>query len=99
MEPLRSKQRQYLKGLAHGLSPVVRVGKSGLTEAVARETGHALRAHELIKLRLEVEDGRERRAMADALAAETGAAMVGTVGKVAILYRAREEDPAIRLPE
>lgn len=98
MAALSSKQRQYLKGLAHSLSPVVRVGKSGLTQAVARETGNALRAHELIKVRLEAEDGRERRAMADTLASETSAELVGTVGKIAILYRAREDDPAIRLP-
>jgi RNA-binding protein len=99
VESLRSRQRQYLKGLAHGLSPVVRVGRSGLTQAVTRETGHALRAHELIKVRLDVEDGRERRAMADTLATATGAGLVATIGKVAIFYRARVEDPVIRLPE
>jgi RNA-binding protein len=98
MAALTSKQRQFLKGRAHALSPVVRVGKGGLTEGVVAETKTALRAHELIKVRIEVEDGKERREAGRRLAADTDAHLVGAVGKVAILYREREEDPAIRLP-
>jgi len=96
--PLTSKQRQFLKGRAHALSPVVRIGKGGLTPAVVLETKTALRAHELIKVRLEVEDGKERRAAGRQLAEETDSHLVGAVGKVAILYRAREKEPVIRLP-
>jgi len=98
MAALTSKQRQFLKGLAHALSPVVRVGKGGLTEGVVGETKTALRAHELIKVRIEVEDGKERRETGRQLAADTDAHLVGAVGKVAILYRARDEEPSLRLP-
>jgi RNA-binding protein len=98
MAGLTSKQRQFLKARAHGLAPVVRVGKGGLTKAVAAETATALRAHELIKVRIDVEDGAERRALAQELAASADAHLAGAVGKVAILYRAREKDPGIRLP-
>jgi RNA-binding protein len=97
-EDLTSKQRQFLKGKAHSLSPVVRVGKAGLTPAVIEEAKTALRAHELVKVRLEAEDGHDRREMADRLAQDTDAQIVARVGKVAVLYRAREEEPAIRLP-
>ena len=95
---LTSKQRQYLKGLAHGLQPVVRIGKGGLSAAVVGETKTALHAHELIKVRIDSDDGGERREMAARLAGSAGAQLAGTVGKVAILYRARDEDPEIRLP-
>jgi RNA-binding protein len=98
MAALTSKQRQFLKGRAHALSPVVRIGKGGLTPAVVLETKTALRAHELIKVRLEVEDAKARRAAGRELAEEAEAHLVGAVGKVAILYRARDEEPAIRLP-
>jgi len=98
MSALTSKQRQYLKGVAHSLSPVVRVGKAGVTEAVVAETATALRAHELIKVRIEADEGAERRASASELASAASAALVGTVGKIAILYKAREEDPDITLP-
>jgi RNA-binding protein len=95
---LTSKQRQFLKGRAHGLSPVVRVGKGGLTPAVVAEAKTALRAHELVKVRIDEEDGEERRALADRLAQDADAQIVTRVGKVAVLYRARDEDPGIRLP-
>jgi RNA-binding protein len=95
---LTSKQRQFLKGRAHALSPVVRIGKGGLTPAVVQEAKTALRAHELIKVRIELEDAKERRAAGQRLAEDAAAHLVGAVGKVAILYRERDEDPAIRLP-
>ena len=98
MAALTSKQRQFLKGRAHALSPVVRIGKGGLTGGIVGETKTALRAHELIKVRIELEEGQERREAARRLAEDTGAHLVGAVGKVAILFRARDEDPSIRLP-
>ena len=51
-----SKQRQFLRGLAHPLEPVVRVGKGGVTDAVVEETKKSLAAHELIKVRIESDD-------------------------------------------
>jgi RNA-binding protein len=98
MAVLTPKQKQYLKGLAHGLSPVVRIGKGGLTEPVISETAKALEAHELIKVRIDVEDSSERRAFADQLAEATDAHVAGTIGKIAMIYRAREEKPKITLP-
>ena len=96
---LTAKQRQFLKGLAHSLSPVVRVGKGGATAAVVAETKKSLASHELIKVRIEVDEPAERRAVAEKLAAETDAQLAATIGKVAILYREREEEPEIKLPK
>lgn len=95
---LTTKQRQFLKGLAHPLSPVVRIGKGKLTPAVIAETKRSLEAHELIKVRIEVDDGDQRRTLAAELTAACDAHLAGTIGKLAILYRAREERPRIELP-
>lgn len=99
MAVLTSKQRQYLRGLAHPLSPIVRVGKAGLTEAVIAETRKALDAHELVKVRIEIDASADRRAAAESLATATDAQLAGTVGKIAMLYRERDEEPEIELPE
>lgn len=92
---LTSKQRQYLRGLAHPLAPIVRVGKAGVTESVIAETKKSLHSHELIKVRIEADD---RKAVAETLATAADAQIAGTVGKVAILYRERDEEPEIKLP-
>jgi RNA-binding protein len=95
---LTPKQKQFLRGLAHPLSPIVRVGKGGVTASVIEETKKSLHAHELIKVRIDVDESDARRQMADQLATETGAHVAGTIGKIAILYRERDEEPEIELP-
>ena len=95
---LTGKQRQFLKGLAHPLSPLVRLGKGGLTDAVINETSKSLHSHELIKVRIDVDESAERKALAEKLAAATDAHLAGTIGKIAILYRQRDEEPEIELP-
>lgn len=95
---LTAKQRQFLKGLAHPLSPVVRVGRGRITPTLVAETKRSLEAHELIKVRIEVDEGPARRGLAAELARETDSELAATIGKVAILYRRREEKPRIELP-
>ena len=95
---LTPKQRQFLRGLAHPLSPVVRVGRNGVTPAVAEETKKSLLAHELIKVRFDSDDAEDRRTQAEFLAKEADAQSAGRVGKIAILFRQREEKPRIKLP-
>ena len=95
---LTPKQRQFLRGLAHPLSPVVRVGKGGVTPAIVEETKKSILAHELIKVRFELDDSAARREAAEELARGTGSEIAGTIGKLAIFYRRREEKPKIKLP-
>lgn len=99
MKTLTGKQRQFLRGLAHPLSPIVRVGKAGVTEAVVAETRKSLQSHELIKVRIDVDESAERKALANQLATATDAQLAGAIGKIAILYRERDEEPEIKLPE
>ena len=96
---LTPKQRQFLKGLAHPLAPVVRVGRNGVTPAVVEETKKSLLAHELIKVRFDADDAEERKSQAEFLAEEANAQLAGRVGKVAIVYREREEKPRIKVPK
>ena len=95
---LTGKQRKFLRALAHPLEPVVRVGKGGVSGAVIAETIKSLASHELVKVRVDVDDSAERRTLAEKLAAAADAHIAGSVGKIAILYRARDEDPTIKLP-
>jgi RNA-binding protein len=95
---LTAKQRAFLKGLAHPLQPVVRLGKGKLSTQVLNEAERTLAAHELIKVRIELDESKERRSLAEALARKMGAELIGTIGKTAVLYRPFEEKPKIKLP-
>jgi len=93
-----ARQKSYLRSLGHPLSPIVRVGRGRITPQVVEETRRSLEAHELIKVKLDLDEGDERRNLAASLAAETDSELVVMVGKVALMYRARPEKPTIKLP-
>jgi RNA-binding protein len=87
--PLTAKERAHLKARAHALEPVVQTGGAGLTDTLLAEVDRALTAHELIKVKIGVDDRAERIATGDDLCARTGATAVHRVGKVIILWRPR----------
>ncbi|RYZ65270.1 MAG: ribosome assembly RNA-binding protein YhbY [Proteobacteria bacterium] len=95
---LNEKQRRHLKGLAHHLDPVIRIGNGGVSPAVVAETRRALADHELIKVRVSAADRDERNAAMDRLAGESESALVARIGHVAILYKRHPELPRILLP-
>ena len=88
---LTNKQKQYLKGLAHSLKPVVLLGQHGLTEGVLAEIDLALNFHELIKVKVAAEDREVKTLIMDAIIRETGALKVQSIGHMLTLYRSSEE--------
>jgi len=96
---LSERQRRHLRGLAHSLKPVIRVGGAGLTPGVLAETARALTDHELIKVKAPAGDHEVRDELFRTLAQLTGSALVHRIGNVAVLYRAREEPPRILIPD
>ncbi len=98
---LSEKQRRHLRGLAHPLSPIIRLGKDGLTEAVAKETARALHDHELIKVKGLGGGGHRdaRDTVFTGLAQRTSSALVHRIGNVAVLYRPRADLPRILIPD
>ena len=91
---LTPRDRQKLKGRAHGLEPVVQVGQAGITDQVARELDRALTAHELIKVKVLAPDRDAREVLCDDIVSRTDAAEVQRVGKVLVLWRPRPEPAA-----
>ena len=90
-EPLTARERARLKARAHPLQPVVHIGRTGVTDRVVAEVDRALTAHELIKVKIPVEDRAARIAIGDEVCARTAAAAVHRVGKILILWRQRAE--------
>lgn len=95
---LSTKQKQFLKGLAHHLNPVVILGGNGLTEGVLAEIDNALSHHELIKVKVAGADRETKQLIIDAILRETQSAAVQTIGHILVLYRPSEEQK-ISLPK
>jgi RNA-binding protein len=95
---LNNKQKQYLKGLAHPLKPVVMLGNNGLTEGVLAEIELALQHHELIKVKVAAEERETKTLIVDAIVRETKASSVQVIGNMLVLYRPSTDDRKIILP-
>lgn len=98
MNSLSVKQRQYLKGLAHDLQPVVMIGSNGLTQSVIKEINQSLNAHELIKIRVLGDDRALREALIAEICQVTEASFVQHIGKLIVLYKTNEK-AKITLPK
>lgn len=94
---LTTKQKQFLKGLAHGKKPIVQLGNNGLTEGVVAEIENALGHHELIKVKIPTDDRDEKQLIADAIVRETHSNKIQIIGHTLVLYKPSDE-PKIILP-
>lgn len=87
-----------LRALGHALSPVVAIGKDGMTESLVRAIDAALTTHELVKVKIQREAPVERHESAIDIAARTGSVLAQVVGRTLLLYRRHPKKPKIVLP-
>lgn len=98
MSPLTGKQRRHLRALGQRLAATVHVGHDGVTDAVVKHADAQLEAHELIKVRIGENAPDDRHDVAQELAERTNAELAQVLGRTALLYRERSEEPTIVLP-
>ena len=84
---LTPAQRKLHRAEAHHLDPIVMVGGDGLTAAVKKECDAALKAHGLIKVRVQGDDRAQREDMLQTLADDLNAAPIQHIGKLLVLWR------------
>lgn len=96
---LSNVQKRYLRGLAHDLKPVLMVGSKGVSDAVLAEFEQVLEQHELVKAKIAAGERELRDEWIATLVERSGAALVGRIGNIAILYRRSQNKPMIVLPK
>ena len=89
---MTGKERAAFRAQANHLEPLFQVGKGGMSDALIKQTDDALRARELIKVKVLLESSPiTPRETADELAAATGAEVIQVIGGVIVLYRESPE--------
>ena len=94
---LTSKQRAYLRGLATQESTIMQIGKGGMSDNLIKTVSDALEARELIKMSVLENCAETPKEMANELAAQVGADVVGVIGRKFILYRESQKNKRIEL--
>lgn len=96
---ITSKQRRYLKGLAHELEPMVMIGKEDLTDNIIKEVDVNLEKRELVKVKIQDGSALKPKETANELAEKLKADFVQAIGRKFVLYRRSVEEPKIELPK
>lgn len=94
---LTSKQRARLRALANGIDTIGQIGKGEIDADVVKQADEALKARELIKMRVLDNSTYTPKEAAGILADETGAAVVQVIGTRFVLYRPHPEKPVIEI--
>lgn len=94
---LNSKQRAQLRGMASTEDTILQVGKNGIIDTLVIQVNDALRARELIKMK--VQDGAMLSAAeaANELAEKTASEVVQVIGNKFVLYKRNHKEPKIIL--
>lgn len=89
---MTGKERAAWRAKANSLEPLFQIGKGGISEALLKQTDDALRARELIKLKVLLESSPiTTRQAADEIAAALNAEVIQVIGGVIVLYRESPE--------
>ncbi len=96
---LSKKQLKFLRAKCHDLKPVIMLGQKGLTDEVLKELEIALEHHELVKIKLSVEDREMRQKIATQICNKSHAEAVQSIGRMLSVYRLNPDRTVITLPK
>lgn len=96
---ITSKQRSFLRSLAHDIEPSVFLGKSGLTQNVINEIDINLEKREIVKVKLQEGCELTPKEVANKVGEALGAEFIQAIGRKFTLYRESEDYKKIELPK
>ena len=96
---LSKKQIKFLRAKCHELKPVIMMGQKGLTTEVLNELDIALTHHELVKIKLSIDDRDLRKQVATEICEKSESEEVQSIGKTLTVYRVNPDKAIIELPK
>lgn len=96
---LTSKQRAYLRGIAAKEDTILQVGKGGIGENLITQVNDALKAREIVKLKVLETAMLSAKEAAAELAEATKSDVVQTIGNKLVLFKRNPQEPKIELPK
>jgi len=94
---LTSKQRAYLKSLANPIDTIFQIGKGGVPDTLVAQVDDALRARELIKIKVLDNSIYSAKEAAIELAEKTNSEVVQVIGNKLVLFKPNPKEPVIVL--
>jgi len=84
------KEKLYqLKSEANQLTPILNIGKNGVTETLIEELNKQIKANRLVKVKVlkSAEEGKDLKTLAEEIANATRSTLIEVRGRTVVLYR------------
>ena len=94
---ITGRQRSYLKSLANNLTPLLQVGKNGISEGLIEQIDKLLEDHELVKITVLQNSPVTAKEITEEILESTGAEFVQQIGNKLTIYRESKENKIIEL--
>lgn len=92
---LTSKQRAVLKGIAQTEDTILQVGKNGVIDTLVTQVSDALKARELVKMKVQDNCMLSPAEAANELAEKTKSEVVQVIGNKFVLFKRNPQKPKI----
>lgn len=94
---ITTKQRAELRAMANSIDTIFQIGKGGIGETLITQVNDALKARELIKMRVLDNSLYSAKEAANEIAEKTNSDVVQVIGTKFVLYKRNEKNPVIVL--
>ncbi len=95
---MTGKQRSYLKKLAHGMKPVIQVGKDGVSPNVILQIRETIHKRELIKISFLESCPDDVKIASEKIVERAKVEFVQLIGRKLTVYKRNPDNPTIVLP-
>ena len=82
-----SEKKKSFRAIGHQLNPAVTIAANGRSEPVMAELERALTDHELIKIKMAINDREARKQILADICEQCRTEVIQQIGKVALIYR------------
>jgi RNA-binding protein len=89
---ITTKQRSYLKSLAHNLQPLFQIGKGNISENMILQYEEAFETHELIKTSVLNNSLLDTKEACEKIAKTINAEVVLVIGNKFVLYKENKKE-------
>ncbi|MGN1089913.1 MAG: YhbY family RNA-binding protein [Huintestinicola sp.] len=96
---LTSKQRAFLRGISAKEDTIFQIGKGGINGNLIGQVNDALKAREIVKIKVLETSPVSAAEAADELADSTKAEIVQVIGSKLVLFKRNPQEPKIELPK
>ncbi len=96
---MTSKQRAYLRSLSNQIDSIFQVGKQGISDNLIKQINDALKARELIKIKVLENVEAPIKDIAEEISLQTDSIIVQIMGNKITLYKRNKDKTKIVLPK